>query len=267
MQTHAARMTVPVPTTAVLFSLFVAATTRCCSAAAWTTANSKPAASLLLRRRTHTTTTMALHAVSDPSAAARAERDDAGQLIIPSDFASPLSDMPLHPVMVYGSLLSGLNNHHVMVQHRATYLRAGRTLQPFYLTGLRSLLYPYLSPFPLVAPDQPATQIFGEVYAVTSKALRALDDFEGDEYVRTEVAVELLPAVAGGAGETGAGSSGSSGSSGDESRRHLIVYMYMLPAPDKVAPERPDLGSSGGELDVVTGGCWRSHVAERRKRG
>jgi gamma-glutamylcyclotransferase (GGCT)/AIG2-like uncharacterized protein YtfP len=257
------------PVTAVVALLLVSLlhAVKTTTAAAWTTAFSKPATSLLLRRK------MALHASpspASPTAAHAADRDDDGQLVLPASLLSriapdvlPSQGAPLHPVMVYGSLLSGLNNYHVMVQHRAAFVAPGRTVQPYYLSGLQSLLYPYLSAFPLVAPDQPSGSVVGEIYAVTSKALRLLDDFEGDEYVRAEVAVEVLsppPAAGDGSGgkEEGVGAGGAP--------TQLHVYMYLLSAPDKVAPERPDLGSAGGALEVVVGGCWRSHVAERQQQ-
>jgi len=261
---------VPPATAAVVALLLVSLlhAVKTTTAAAWTTAFSKPATSLLLRRRLHPTK-MALHAASPSPAsptAAHADRDDDGQLVLPASLLSriapdalPSQGAPLHPVMVYGSLLSGLNNHHVMVQHRAAFVAPGRTVQPYYLSGLQSLLYPYLSAFPLVAPDQPSGSVVGEIYAVTSKALRLLDDFEGDEYVRAEVAVEVLSPP-----PAGDGSGGKEGVGGAPTQLH--VYMYLLSAPDKVAPERPDLGSAGGELEAVVGGCWRSHVAERQQQ-
>ena len=175
-----------------------------------------------------------------------------------------------HPVFVYGSLLSGLNNHHVMIQHKATFVRPARTADTFYLTGLQSNLYPYLSRVPLVA-GQPLSKITGELYAVSTKVLSRLDEFEGDEYCRSIINIE--EAV------TNESSSSSSSSSpppntttADERADTGTVtsaYCYMLIGPESIANDRPDLSSEADgryPLVPVIDGCWRTHLEVRKQR-
>ena len=164
-----------------------------------------------------------------------------------------------HPVFVYGSLLSGLNNHHVMIHHKAFFVRSARTDDAFYLTGLQSDLYPFLSRVPLVA-GQPLSKINGELYAVSTKVLRQLDEFEGDEYIRSIVAIE------------GTDRNESSNTPTDMLADHVTatsVYCYLLIGPESIADDRPDLSSEADgryPLVPVINGCWRTHLEQRKQR-
>lgn len=178
-----------------------------------------------------------------------AQRSEEGFLLLPR----LSSELNRHPVFVYGSLLSGLDNHHVMIQSKASFVNDGRTEGSFYLTGLQSDLYPYLSRIPLVE-GQSKSQITGELYAVSTDVIVQLDEFEGDEYERTEIAVENLSP------ETGEGSGEG---------EVVLAYVYLLVSADKIAAERPDLSSLSDNrypLVPVLGGCWRSHLRERNQQ-
>ena len=168
----------------------------------------------------------------------------------------------LHPVFVYGSLLSGLNNHHVMIQHKATFIRPACTADSFYLTGLQSDLYPYLSRVPLVA-GQPLSKIKGELYAISTKVLTRLDEFEGEEYMRSVIAIE------------GADTNESSTTTTTTTDLHTAAttptsaYCYMLIGPESIANDRPDLSSEADgryPLVPVMNGCWRTHLEQRKQR-
>ena len=101
-----------------------------------------------------------------------------------------------HKIFVYGSLLSNLGNHHVLLNMRPQVRLISDnciTTDKFYLTGLKSNEYPYLSVVPL-RTDQIPSQIKGELYEVTSVALAELDDFEDHpiEYLRSQIEVSDL---------------------------------------------------------------------------
>ena len=101
-----------------------------------------------------------------------------------------------HKIFVYGSLLSNLGNHNVLLSLKPQVRLISDncvTTDKFYLTGLKSNEYPYLSAVPL-RTDQVPSQIKGELYEVTSAALAELDDFEDHpaEYLRSLIEVSDL---------------------------------------------------------------------------
>lgn len=149
-----------------------------------------------------------------------------------------------HKVFVYGSLLSNLRNHHVLtdLNHHARLISENcRTVEMFYLTGLKSNEYPYLSEIPL-HKSQVSNQITGELYEVSSQALDTLDEFEEHpiEYQRSLIEVEDLSTR----GEDAHGSK-------------LVANVYLLKNELKIA-EAKSLFES--KFVIVDGGDWRSHV-------
>jgi gamma-glutamylcyclotransferase (GGCT)/AIG2-like uncharacterized protein YtfP len=199
---------------------------------------------LVLRRPYRAITTMSV----------LSQRSDDGILVLPNI----IDGLNRHPVFVYGSLLSGLNNHHVMIQKNASFVSRGRTQESFYLTGLQSDLYPFLSRIPLVG-GQSQSPITGELYTVATEVIAELDEFEGDEYMRTEIAVETLLSP----------EDGSTGYGSGPPREAVMAYVYLLVSADKIAAERPDLSSLSDNrhpLVPVAGGCWRSHLKEREQQ-
>ncbi len=93
-------------------------------------------------------------------------------------------DRPLAAVFVYGSLLAGLGNHHVLQRHRAALAGLATTAEArFQMWSLGA--------FPAVSRGG-RQRIQGEVYRVGTEGLRALDRLEGHpEFYRRE----LLPVV------------------------------------------------------------------------
>lgn len=87
-------------------------------------------------------------------------------------------------LFVYGSLLRGEDNHHVM--RGARLLGAARTAARYTLVDL--------GPYPAMVAGG-ATAIAGELYVVGAELLAELDAFEGhpDEYVRSAVELEVAP--------------------------------------------------------------------------
>lgn len=73
-----------------------------------------------------------------------------------------------HRVFVYGTLLAGQPNHHVLAGAR--FLGPARTLPAFELVSL--------GPYPALVPGG-ATAVVGEVYEVTDAGLARLDWLEG----------------------------------------------------------------------------------------
>jgi len=76
---------------------------------------------------------------------------------------------------VYGSLKRGRANHHVL--HTAQYVAASQTAPRFALRMIDG--YPALVPGTLA--------ISGELHRIAISALTALDEFEGENYVRREI--------------------------------------------------------------------------------
>lgn len=85
------------------------------------------------------------------------------------------SDRPDSLLFVYGSLKRGRSNHGEL--RAAEYLAHARTAPCFALRVIAG--YPAL-----VAGTR---SIEGELYRIPSSALPALDEFEGDRYVRREL--------------------------------------------------------------------------------
>jgi gamma-glutamylcyclotransferase (GGCT)/AIG2-like uncharacterized protein YtfP len=80
-------------------------------------------------------------------------------------------------VFVYGSLLSGLGNHHVMMNAKGTFITIGKSCNKFYLTGRTDKEFPYMTDIPLHS-TQTSKNIVGEVYEVTDEGLTILDVLE-----------------------------------------------------------------------------------------
>lgn len=132
----------------------------------------------------------------------------------------------LHRVFVYGSLMSGLGNHHLLGSARFKGLRN----QPRHLGRCRTArrwTMIDLGAFPAVleGPDGPG-RVAGELYAVEADTLADLDRLEGHPDFYRRIRVTIL-------GET------------------IPAWMYVLP------PGR------ARDADEVPSGDWRAHLARR----
>lgn len=89
-------------------------------------------------------------------------------------------------VFVYGSLRNGYWNHWLLQGHDVTYICMGRTSKKF---ALYSLIYPWLT---RGRPNDPLTNIIGELYDVGPKTFAQLDILEGypDHYDREILEIE-----------------------------------------------------------------------------
>lgn len=106
---------------------------------------------------------------------------------------SIITDM--HRVFVYGTLMSGMGNHKVLIDpiapssegrnSDAIFVGQGKTIRSFTM---------YSAGVPFVDPDIETSRIVGEVWDVSTTVLQRLDRLEGhpDWYYRLEVDVELL---------------------------------------------------------------------------
>ena len=160
-----------------------------------------------------------------------------------------MSPQLVHNVFVYGSLLSNLGNHHILVdlQSHARLLSAEcLTIDKFYLTGLKSNEHPYLSEVPL-HKDQNSYMIKGELYQVSDDALSKLDWFEEHpiEYFRSVINVNDISGTA---------------ASGSESPSVILANIYLLKNEDRIAAARADFNS---KFVTVNSGDWRLHLKER----
>ncbi len=76
-------------------------------------------------------------------------------------------------LFVYGSLRSGLRNHHML--DNSQYLGEFISEEYFHLIAYETLQFPYLANLPI---DKPKTKIKGEIYKVNSRTLKKLDLLE-----------------------------------------------------------------------------------------
>jgi gamma-glutamylcyclotransferase (GGCT)/AIG2-like uncharacterized protein YtfP len=83
-----------------------------------------------------------------------------------------------HLLFVYGSLKRGRANHHQL--HAAQYVSAARTAPCFSLRVIQG--------YPALVPG--SRRISGELFRIAESALPALDEFEGEAYVRGEIELE-----------------------------------------------------------------------------
>jgi len=81
-------------------------------------------------------------------------------------------------LFAYGSLKRGQTNQREL--HAAEYLAVARTQPQFALR--------IIDGYPALVPGSRA--IVGELYRIAASALPALDEFEGDAYVRQEIELE-----------------------------------------------------------------------------
>jgi gamma-glutamylcyclotransferase (GGCT)/AIG2-like uncharacterized protein YtfP len=95
-----------------------------------------------------------------------------------------------HKLFVYGSLLSGLHNHHQLRDSRL--LGSGLTYDRFTMYDLES--------FPCLVRDEHGEYAHGEVYEVDDDVLERLDQLEGvpSFYQRETVTVTVRPRLIGG---------------------------------------------------------------------
>ena len=95
-------------------------------------------------------------------------------------------------IFCYGSLLSSLHNHSVLLKHKAKFVGCGQTLLKYALTARGDGAYPYMTSFKL-NEFQVLTKIKGEVYEVNHECLAALDILEGhpDYYARSKIEVAV----------------------------------------------------------------------------
>jgi gamma-glutamylcyclotransferase (GGCT)/AIG2-like uncharacterized protein YtfP len=158
--------------------------------------------------------------------------------------------LTVHRLFVYGSLLSGLSNHHILQNCGDINVRLISnnclTVEKFFLTGLKSNEYPYLSEVPLES-SQIASQIRGELYEVSSPALATLDLFEDAprEYLRSTVEVF--------------DQSKSDIKNADSNCDHnaiLSANIYLLKNEERIAAARIDFHS---KFVLVNNGDWRKH--------
>ena len=117
-------------------------------------------------------------------------------------------------IFVYGTLLRGGPNNHLLASKGAEFICAARTKDKYWMISNETSRPPHGYPYPyLVLPGQetepalsaelerlqwddssvPAPSVaLGEVYRVDSDTLNRLDELEGVEYARLPVSVEPL---------------------------------------------------------------------------
>ena len=155
----------------------------------------------------------------------------------------------LPKVFVYGSLLSKLSNHHILLDLESQCRLISDqciSVEKFFLTGLKSNEYPYLSDVPL-QNGQVSYQIKGELYELSDEALAKLDLFEEHpvEYLRSMIRVQDL-------------SVNEKGKLNAELCSVYDVNVYLLKNEERIAEARADFDS---KFVLVNGGDWRLHLS------
>jgi gamma-glutamylcyclotransferase (GGCT)/AIG2-like uncharacterized protein YtfP len=80
------------------------------------------------------------------------------------------------PLFVYGSLRTGLINNHKL--HSATYQGFWCTSNEYYMIGIKSGSYPYVTDENIHNELLP-TKIYGELYYINEEMLKSIDEMEG----------------------------------------------------------------------------------------
>lgn len=152
-----------------------------------------------------------------------------------------------HKLFVYGSLMSKLGNHHILsgLSPEVRLLSDQCvSVERFYLSGLKSNEYPYLSEVPL-HPDQLSNCIQGELYEVSTDALSKLDEFEEHpvEYLRSIIEVIDI----------------SNGVQDNQGSKYEIIEtnVYLLKNEERIEQARAAFDT---KFVVVNKGDWREHL-------
>jgi gamma-glutamylcyclotransferase (GGCT)/AIG2-like uncharacterized protein YtfP len=152
-----------------------------------------------------------------------------------------------HKLFVYGSLMSKLGNHHILSglsPHVRLLSDQCVSVEKFYLSGLKSNEYPYLSEVPL-HPDQTSYCIKGELYEVSTDALSKLDEFEEHpiEYLRSMIEVIDI----------------SAGVQESKGIKYEIIEsnVYLLKNKERIDQARAVFDT---KFVVVNNGDWREHL-------
>jgi gamma-glutamylcyclotransferase (GGCT)/AIG2-like uncharacterized protein YtfP len=152
-----------------------------------------------------------------------------------------------HKLFVYGSLMSKLGNHHILSglsPHVRLLSDQCVSVEKFYLSGLKSNEYPYLSEVPL-HPDQISSCIKGELYEVSTDALSKLDEFEEHpvEYLRSMIDVIDI----------------SAGVQKNQGIKYEIIEsnVYLLKNEERIDHAR---AAFDAKFIVVNNGDWREHL-------
>jgi gamma-glutamylcyclotransferase (GGCT)/AIG2-like uncharacterized protein YtfP len=93
-------------------------------------------------------------------------------------------------IFVYGSLRKNMINHGVLDALYASYIGIYKTVNNYYMIGLKSKAYPYILE-ESVNNDLVINPVYGEVYTISDEGLEYLDRLEGhpNNYIRENIDV------------------------------------------------------------------------------
>tara|TARA_B110001452_G_scaffold255835_1_gene248640 strand:- start:3456 stop:3923 length:468 start_codon:yes stop_codon:yes gene_type:complete len=136
-------------------------------------------------------------------------------------------------VFVYGSLLRGLHNHHLLAKSKL--VAAARTAQPAYVLIDSGHGFPYAVADARARQEDCRVALLGEIYEVDTAVLSRLDELEEHPtwYQRREVEV----------------------SAADEPAAR--AWIYLLESDDELAKIAKD---PKAYRPVTTQGDWRAHL-------
>ena len=84
-------------------------------------------------------------------------------------------------IFVYGSLRKGMINHNLLNNMDAKYIGDYKTIENYYMIGLKSKSYPYVIE-ENINNDLIKSPIYGEVYTISNEDILYLDGLEGHPY-------------------------------------------------------------------------------------
>jgi gamma-glutamylcyclotransferase (GGCT)/AIG2-like uncharacterized protein YtfP len=136
-------------------------------------------------------------------------------------------------VFVYGSLRKNMVNHHVLDSIDASYIGDYKTVNDYFMVGLKSKAYPYVLE-EHISDDLRKGSIYGEVYSVSDKGLLYLDGLEGHPHNYIREKVELTS-------EQGS----------------LFGYIYILKNKEMIHSIKENFGK---RFVSVPGNDWKKHL-------
>lgn len=177
-----------------------------------------------------------------------------------------------HLVFVYGSLLRGLHNHHVISSPSTRLIGKARTSQCYYMIAYSSH-YPFLLLNPL-REGHIAQQAVGEVYEVDDRTLARLDELEGytpggdnNEYSRREIEFvyendsQTIDAIAIATTASTATTASSASTTGEPRCGRAFIYLYENQQGIMNMATKPQT------FQLVNSGNWREYLQSRGEGG
>ena len=167
-------------------------------------------------------------------------------------------------LFVYGSLLSGLHNFHLLERSAAVYVGPAETCETFFLCSRGpGFSFPYVTKMAVI-PGQTPTKVKGEVYRVPSQHLPELDRLENHPhwYRRQQIQVSsssLSPPLLLEGPERNTSTTTTTTTTSTTTDK---VWIYILENEDDI----DDMKSKPDAFHDVSDGDWKKFLRENSKK-